>query len=996
MNMRKILVLLIGFMAFAIQSMAQDKVVTGKVTDDNGAPLSGVTIKIKGGKSLGATKADGTYSIKAPANSILQFSSVGSTTSEMQVPANGILDMSLKAGTGENLNEVVVIGYGTAKKKDLTGSVVAISSKDFVKGALTTPEQLITGKVAGVSITPNGGAPGSGSVIRIRGGASLNATNDPLIVLDGVTLDYGGIAGSPNALGMINPADIETFNILKDASAAAIYGSRASNGVIIITTKKGKTGKPKYNFTTMTSLYTPSRYVDVLSADQFRTYVNANGDASQKAMLGTANTDWQREIYQNALGTDNSLSVSGSINKIPYRASIGFLDQNGILKTGNLRRMTASINLSPKFFKDNLKVDVNLRGTISDSRFANEGAIGAAVDFDPTKPVRANSGRFGGYWEWLDGASSTGLKGQAPLNPVGLIDQRDDRSHVERSIGNIQFDYRFPGIFKDFRANLNLGYDVSKGTGTIQVNDSAAMSYRRFKDANNVQHGGVNNVYKSTRSNVLMDLYLNYVKETKAGRFDFMVGYSYQSFLDRNFNYRDFTFRQVAADPAPPNFPFGEGLRRMIGVYGRLNYSYKGKYLLTANFRRDASSVFSNIGRWGNFPSLALAWRIKEEGFLKNVGFINDLKIRGGYGITGQQAGFGLYDFQPFYTLTGNNSQYQFGGQSFNLLAPLAYDPKRKWEQTAMTNIAIDFGIANNRINGTIEYYNRKTTDLLSPIPQPAGSNFTNLQTVNVGSMKNEGVELTLNTQLVKKRDFTFDLGFNATYNKNEITSLELFPNAAFPGIPTGGIQGGTGNSIQVFKPSSPRGTFNVLKQIYDKGGKPIDGLFEDINRDGTINTSDLYTYKQPEAIVFMGLTANFTYKKWNAGFVVRGNFDNYVYNNLQSRTAIRRNILNPIGFLNNGSNEILNSGMTGSGSNFILSDYWIQNASFIRMDNINFGYNAGDIFKNNTNLRFGFNVQNAFFITNYKGLDPEVFGGIDNNVYVRPRVFVFSVNVDF
>lgn len=992
--MKKMLVLL--FLFACTQVIAQDKVVTGKVTDANGAALSGATIKVKGGKTLGATKPDGTFSVKAPANATLEVTFSGMAVSSFAVPASGNIDVSMKAATSD-LNEVVVVGYGSSRKRDLTGSVVSVSSKDFVKGALTTPEQLITGKVAGVSITPNGGAPGSGSVIRIRGGASINGSNDPLIIVDGVPLADGGIAGSPNALGMINPNDIESFNILKDASAAAIYGSRGSNGVIIITTKKGKSGKPRYNFTTMTSLYTPAKYVSVLSSQQFREYVNANGDASYRALLGTANTDWQKEIYQNALGTDNTLSVSGSMGKVPYRASVGYLNQNGILRTGNLKRFTASLNLSPKFFKDNLRVDINLRGTVSESRFANEGAIGSAVSFDPTKPVKATSARFGGYWEWLDPASTTGLKSLAPLNPVGMLEQIDNRSHVERSIGNVQFDYRFPGFLKDLKANLNLGYDVSKGTGTIVINDSAAMGYQRFKDASGKLHGGTNNQYRSTRSNVLMDFYLNYVKETSIGRFDVMAGYSYQSFLDRNFNFRDFTFNGTAADPAPPNFPFGEGLRRLIGIYGRFNYSYKGKYLLTANIRRDASSAFAPTNRWGTFPSLGLGWRIKEEGFLKNVGFINDLKIRAGYGETGNQGGLDPYGYLARYGLSGNTSMYQFGNTFLNSFAPFGYNPDVRWESTQMTNFAVDFAIANNRITGTIEYFNRKTVDLLAPVPQPAGSNFTNIQTVNVGTMTNEGVELTLKTQIVKKRDFTFDLEFNATYNKSIVGQLTQFPDPNYPGIPTGGISGGTGNTIQVHVSGSPRGTFNVLKQVYDeKTGKPIDGLFDDKNRDGIINTNDLYRYKQPEPIVFGGITANFGYKKWNAGFVMRGNFDNYVYNNVHSNTGVRRNILNPIGIIYNGSTEVLNSGMSGNGSNYYLSDYWVQNASFIRMDNINIGFNAGKVFSDNTNTRFGFNVQNAFFITKYKGLDPEVFGGIDNNIYARPRVFVFSVNVDF
>ena len=989
--MRKILVLLIGFMAFAVQSMAQDKVVTGKVTDDNGAPLSGVTIKIKGGKSLGATKADGTYSIKAPVNSILQFSSVGSTTSEMQVPANGILDMSLKAGTGENLNEVVVIGYGTAKKKDLTGSVVAISSKDFVKGALTTPEQLIGGKVAGVGITPNGGAPGSGSVIRIRGGASVGASNNPLIVIDNLPIDDNGIAGSPNALGMINPADIETFTILKDASATAIYGSRGGNGVILITTKKGKSGKAKYNFSSMTSLYTPATKIDVLTADQHRAFITGLNNPAYTTLLGTANTDWQDQIYQSALGSDNNFTVSGTTKgKMPYRVSVGFLDQNGILKTGNLRRVTAAVNLSPKFLKNNLSVDVNLRGTVSQSRFANEGAIGAAVNFDPTKPVRANSGRFGGYWEWLDGSSTTGLKSLAPLNPVGLLNQLDSRSHVERSIGNVQFDYKVPFV-PGLRANLNIGYDVSKGTGTVTINDSAAMSYRRFKDASNVLHGGTNNRYRSDKSNILLESYLNYEKETGVGNFELMVGYTYQAFKTKDYFFADRTFNGTLVNS--PVFPFNIPENRLVSAFGRVKYSLKNKYFISASARRDGSSRFSPQNRWGDFWAVNAGWKIKEEGFLKNVEFINELKLRGGYGTTGQQ-NFGTgYEWQPNYGLTSNQSQYQFGNTFLNAYTPFGYNPKQKWETCAMSNIGLDFAFAKNKISGSIEYYYRESRDLLFPTPQPAGSNFTNILTTNIGTLLNEGVELTLNTKIINKKDFTFDLGFNAAWNKNIITKISGDPNFT---IPTGGISGGTGNNIQIQKEGVNRQAFFTYKQIYDKNGKPIDGLFEDRNRDGIINSDDLGVYKKPDPTIIMGLSGNLSYKKWSAGFVMRANFDNYVYNNVFSNAGVIRNITNPIGYLNNGSTEVLNSGMSGNGANYYLSDYWIQNASFLRMDNINIGFNAGDVFKNNTSLRVGVNVQNAFVITKYRGLDPEVFGGIDNNVYTRPRVFVFSVNLDF
>jgi len=972
---------------------AQEKTVTGKITDaKDGSPVPGATVMVKGSKTGTQTKVDGTFTIKVPnAESVLVISNVGFTGQEVAASKAATISLVQAAGT---LNDIVVIGYGTSRKKDVTGSITTVTSKDFVKGAITTPEQLIAGKVAGVSITPNGGAPGSGSVIRIRGGSSINASNDPLIVVDGVPLDNGGISGSANALNLINPNDIESFNILKDASATAIYGSRASNGVLIITTKKGKSGKPQFNFNTLVGVYTKSGEIDVLSADELRTYVNANGDAAQKALLGTANTNWQNEIYQTAISSDNNLSVSGAIKKIPYRASVGYLNQNGILKTGNLQRTSAAINLSPKFFKDALKVDINLKGSASKNRFANEGAIGAAVTFDPTKPIYSGNNRFGGYYEWRDANSATGLRALAPLNPLGLLEQRDDRSNVLRSIGNVQLDYKIPFV-DGLRANLNVGYDVAKGNGTIVINDSAAMSYRRFNDANNVFHGGVNNEYRQERSNTLLDFYLNYVKESNIGRFDVLAGYSYQDFKTTNYNFADKTFDNTTV--VVPNFPFDIPQNRLIGFYGRLNYSYKGRYLLTASVRRDGSSRFAKENRWGTFPSAALGWRLKEEKMFKNVTALNDLKVRVGFGITGQQDGIGNYSYLGNYGLSGNQSLYQFGNTFYNMYAPFGYNRNLKWEQTEMYNAAVEFALFKNRVTGTVEYYNRSTKDLLNTINQPAGSNFTNQITANVGTMKNEGVEFTLNTGIVRTKDVNWDFGFNVTYNKNTITRLTINDDPKFVGNQYGGISGGTGQQILINALNNPRGAFFVYKQVYDnKTGLPIDGLFDDKNRDGIINDQDLYAYQQVDPKVFLGINSNFNYKKWNAGFVMRANIGNYLYNNVHSNTGVKRNILNPLSYLNNGSANLLETNFSGNGSQYLLSDYYVQNASFLRMDNINIGYNAGKILNNKVGVRITGNVQNVFVITNYNGLDPEISGGIDNNLYPRPRVFVLGVNLDF
>lgn len=996
MNLKRLLVaLVLSVFTFGIQAIAQDKVVTGKVTDANGAAVSNVTIKLKDGKALGTTKSDGTFSVKVPANAILHFSSVGFSATEMQVPANGTMTIALKGGN-DNLGEVVVIGYGSAKKKDLTGSVVAVTSKDFVKGALTSPEQLITGKVAGVSITPNGGAPGSGSVIRIRGGSSVNASNDPLIIVDGVPLDGGGISGSANALNMINPNDIESFNVLKDASAAAIYGTRASNGVILITTKKGKLGKPTFSFSSLFSVYTPSDKIKVLSADEFRGYINTYAPAQFKAMLGNANTDWQNEIYKTSIGTDNNLSMSGAIkNKIPFRASLGYLNQNGILMGGNLKRTSLSLNLSPKYFNNHLKVDLNIKGVVTENKFANEGAIGTAVSFDPTQPVYSGSSKYNGYWEALDANNSNGLKAGA-RNPVGLLKDYHNHSHVERSIGNLQLDYKFH-FLPDLRIVGNIGYDVARGHGTVVVDSTAAQDYKRYKDPNGVYHGGRNNQYLQEKMNYVVDGYLNYTKTTNYGDFDILLGQSFQDNKVRSYNFQDYTTDGSINNIQVFNSLYGEGHNVLASYYSRFRYSYKDKYYVTASYRTDGSSRFPKGNRWGVFPSASLAWRITNESFFKKSKVINDLKLRFGYGVTGQQDGLGDFTYLPNYQLASTASAYQFGSGFTTPYTPVAYNgnPNYTWEKTTMFNYGVDFTLFNNRVSGYIEYYNRKTDDLLFLLDLPAG-NITNQIVDNGGAQKNTGVEFSINAAVVKKKDFTWDLGFNISYNKNEITQISKVYNPNVPGQFTGSI-GGVGNTAQIHSVGHARNSYYVYKQVYGKDGKPLDGVFEDINRDGVINEKDLVFYKSSEPTIFAGLTSNFTYKKWNFGFVMRANYDNYVYNNVRSDKSVYSRVVNTNDKrIYNGAREILATNLSGEGDKYLKSTYWIENASFIKIDNISFGYNVGKVFNNRASLRITGNIQNVAIFTKYSGLDPEVFGGIDNTIYVRPRTFVLGFNMDF
>jgi TonB-dependent starch-binding outer membrane protein SusC len=993
------------FLMSAIIASAQTGSLSGRVMDETNQPLPGASVSVKGTDLMTSTDGNGyfkLYNVK-PGSAIVSVTFIGYQTLERTVNV-GSTDVSVTlqlVPTSESLTEVVIVGYGTQKKADVTGSISTLTVKDFTTGQITTPEQLIAGKVAGVQITSNSGAPGSGSTIRIRGGASLNASNDPLIVIDGVPIDNNGISGSPNALSLINPNDIESMNILKDASASAIYGSRASNGVIIITTKKGRTGKPQLSFNSNFSVANTADQVDILSADEFRTLINTTSSPlatpALKALVGTANTDWQNEIYQSASSSDNNLSLTGSLKAVPYRVSLGYLNQDGVLSTGNLQRTSLSVNLDPRFFNDLLKINVVLKGSYSKSRFADQGAIGAAASFDPTQPVYSSTEKFGGFWEWLDASSTTGLRGLSPKNPMGLLDQRDDYSNVNRSIGNIQFNYTLP-FLRELKANLNLGYDVSKGSGNILVTETAASAVNRFKDANGINQSGVNNEYLQEKTNKLVDFYLNYAKELKTinSRVDLMAGSSFQDFGATQYAYADYSYNGTMNPTSVPSFPLDKPQNRLLSYYGRLVYSVNNKYILTSTLRADGSSRLSPENRWGVFPSAALAWNISEEAFVKNSKVISNLKLRVGYGVTGQQDGINNYSYLGNYSLSNQTAQYQLGGSFYNMYRPLAYNPNLKWEETATSNAGIDFGFAKNRITGSLDYYFKDTKDLLNEITQPAGTNFINQFISNVGNMENKGLEFLINGEVIQKDHLNWNVGFNATYNKNTITNLTAVDDPNYVGVTTGGISGGTGNSIQIHSTGYNRSAFYVYQQVYNAAGKPLEDTFVDRNQDGQITDKDLYRFKGPDAQVYLGFNSNVNYKKWNAGFVMRASLGNYVYNNVASSTGTLRNIFNPLNFLNNGSRDVLETNFSGAGTRYFKSDYYIQNGSFLKLDNVNIGYTVGKVFNNTANLRLNANAQNVFTMTKYTGIDPEIGGGIDNNFYPRPRTFVLGLNLDF
>ncbi|VAW17483.1 Outer membrane TonB-dependent transporter, utilization system for glycans and polysaccharides (PUL), SusC family [hydrothermal vent metagenome] len=990
---------------------AQQKTITGKVTDGStGEALPGVTIVVEGTTYGTITNINGEYTINVEAGQVLAFSYIGYVTQQIVVGEEPVINVVLPVDT-EQLEEVVVIGYGQVKKSDATGSVSVVDAKDFNKGAITSPQELLMGKSAGVSIITNSGAPGSGATIRIRGGSSMRASNDPLIIIDGFPIDNGNVSGSSNALSTINPNDIESFTVLKDASATAIYGSRASNGVIIITTKKGKAGqKLEVNYNSNFSVSKASGFIDVFSGDEFRglaATIAANNSIgltpSDLSRLGNANTDWQDEIYRTALSFEHNLSLTGAVGGTPFRISYGNTNQNGILRTTNFTRNTLDIGVDPSFLENRLQVNIKLKGSYTKNDFGNTGAIGAAVAYDPTQPVMNGNTRFDGYHTWVnisdvlpDGSlNPNGYPNPLGVsNPVALLEQTDNRSTVKRVIGNIILNYNFkyiPGL----RANLNTGYDILKSAGHNNAPDSAPWTFR--------QGIGQKNDYDQKNSNELFDFYLNYVKDIDAisSKIDVTAGYSWQHFKREGSTFnRNGDGSVVTENSSYINENF------LVSFFGRVNYTLKDKYLLTVTLRNDGSSRFSKDNRWGLFPAAAFAWKINKENFLANFEPLSDLKLRLGYGITGQQdISTNYYPYLPVYRKSEGGALYQFGNKFYNTLRPSPYDANIKWEETTTYNIGLDFGFFNNKINGSLDIYQRKTKDLINNIPIAAGSNFSNFLVTNVGNLENKGAELTINARPVSKRDISWDLGFNISYNENKVTKLTKTDDPNYPGVDAGSISGGVGNFIQNISVGYPINSFFVYQQVYNTNGMPIEGVYVDLSGNGgNVTSSNLnkYRYKDPAADVLMGISSRVMYKQFDLSFSGRVSLGNYVYNNVASDRALYSSMYNQSGFFNNLPKWVNNTGFSNTQ---YWSDYYVENASFFRMDNITLGYDLTKALNNTVSSRISFTVQNAFIITKYTGLDPEIGAtgdanrptlGIDNNIYPRPRVFLFGVNFTF
>ena len=910
----------------------------------------------------------------------LEFSYVGYKSKTITVPATTKVVNVQLSDDAQVLSDVVVIGYGTTRKSDLTGSVSNVSSKEFNAGLISSPEQLINGKVSGVQIMSASGSPTAGSTIRIRGGASLNASNDPLIVLDGVPLETGGISGnSGNFLSLINPSDIESMTILKDASSTAIYGSRASNGVIIITTKKGSNEKIKVSFNTTNSIQTRTKLADMLSRDEFVDVINTYGTSAQKSLLGNESTDWNDQIYQSAFGTDNNLSLSGKIAKdFPVRASLGYYNQKGILKTDKAERFTGSLSVSPSFFDGYLKINLNAKGSVNNNRFAETGAIWAASTFNPTLPVYSGNTNFGGYYETLD---NTGAPvNAAVLNPLGRVKQNKSTSKVQRFIGNADIDYKMH-FLPELKFHTTLGVDYAEGEGKIYVPAEAMQYYTTA--GRNYEYGPQKN------TNRLLTAYLNYNKylEGLKSNIDATVGYDYQYWKSTSPAYAELN----TLGETQTSIAASDQRHTLLSYYARLNYTYDSRYMLTATIRRDGTSRFDESTRWGTFPSVALGWRVTEESFLKDNAVLSNLKIRASFGITGQQDGIGNYGHLPVYTIGQDGAQYQFGNEYYYTYRPQSYNKLLKWETTTAYNIGFDFGFLKDRVTGSFDYYTRQTKDLIATVPAPAGTTFNKTITTNVGNVDNNGIEFTLNATPIQTKDWTWDISYNMTWQKMKVKNLSLVESSA----KTNTLVGPSidGYQFQVLSEGYEPYMFYVYHQLYDeKTGKPVEGAYADVNKDGQINSSDLYRYNSPAPDYIFGLSTSLRYKKWNLGMSFRANVGNYVYNGMAMNTGAWSTVSYNSYQLNNLNHSFLN---TGFKNRQYLSDYYVENASFLKMDNLTLGYNFGRVL-NCFNLNASAMVQNVFCITQYKGVDPEVPNGMDVSFYPRPRTFSVSVGLEF
>ena len=966
------------------KAKGQPKIVRGTVKDANGEPLPGATVMVSGNNGQGTvTDIDGNFSINASEGSELVVTFIGYNQQKIKVDGRNTYAVSMSEESN-TLNELVVIGYGQVKKKDLTGSVTAIKPDELNKGVQSTAQDALVGKIAGVNVVSSSGAPGSGATIRIRSGASLSASNDPLIVIDGVPVDNSDIEGGGNIIGAINPNDIETFTVLKDASATAIYGSRASNGVIVITTKKGTDGKIKFNYSGNVSLSSVAKRLEPLTADEFRSFVPTVTGVPSGVEFGTSNTDWQDEIFRTAISTEHNLSMSGNLlKKAPYRVSLGYTDQQGIIKTNSYKRYTFDGGITPSLLDDHLTIALNAKLSSENNRLVDGSVVGNALRYDPTRPVKTGSPTSDtdpglGYFIWMNGNYPMAIQTD---NPVAQLELQNFRNKVGRFIGSANILYKVHGL-EDLQFNLNLGMDYLKSDYTKDVPDFAGTMYTsNMKDGTGLDYDGV-----QKKKNSLLDFYANYA-HTFAEKHDFsvMAGYGWQHFWKK---YDDTTLSPEGEELFSPYHYETEYY--LLSLYGRINYTYADKYMLTATLRADASSRFSKDNRWGYFPSVALGWRISEENFLKNNKVVSNLKLRLSYGQTGQQDILNDYPYMTTFTVSYPESSYLFGDTWYNTYRPNAYDKDIKWETTITWNAGLDYGFLDNRIYGSVDVYKRHTKDLLNTINVISGTNYSSVLTTNIGEMDNEGVEFSINAVPVQTKDFKWDLGFNYTWSTSKITKLNTFDSES-NFVQTGSISG-TGKYVQVFMVGKRPYTFYLAKQAYDENEKPMEGMY--VQPDGSISSIETRYATNKSALPksYIGFNTSLTYKNWYLGINAHGSFGAYVYNYVRADQYLQSVYSDQGSF----SNILPSTRDLGFETQQLYSDYFLESADFFRLDNITLGYTFKKLWNSDSSLRLAFAVQNVFTITGYSGVDPELSDGIDRDVYPRPRTFSLSANLNF
>ena len=1025
----RLLALICGLFMTAT-AFAQQIAVNGFVKDATGEPIIGATVRVAGTDGGAVTDIDGNFTLNAEPGAKLQISYIGYETQEVTAAKNVVV--TLQEDAGKSLNEVVVIGYGRARKSDLTGSVTAIKPDEMNHGLVTSAQDALQGKIAGVNITTSGGEPGAGATIRIRGGSSLNASNNPLIVIDGLAMDSYGIQGASNPLSLVNPNDIESFTVLKDASATAIYGSRASNGVIIITTKKGqKNAKPRVSYNGNISVSAIKNKMGVMSSSAYQAYVkdlimNEKGltedeyynseyyenlgyyDADGNHLF--ANTDWQDEIYRTAVSTDHNVTVSGGIKNMPYRVSFGYTDQNGVVKTSNYQRYTASVNLAPSFLDDHLNFNINAKGMYSKTRYANAGsAIGSAIFMDPTKPVYdvdKNNG-FGGFWQWGstadwgDTAWGTNINTYATGNPVAALRNYYDKGKSKALVGNIEVDYKIHG-FEDLHLHMNAGMDISSGKSN--------KSQSPYTYASGTYYYGNYGWNTQDTYNLSLNLYAQYMKDVAdIHHFDIMAGYEWQHFHIKSdyFYYGLYpeTSTKVDADGNPLAGTYYQPSENtlyksenyLVSFFGRFNYTLMDRYMLTFTLRDDGSSRFSKSKRWGLFPSLALAWKFKEESFLKDVSWVSDAKLRLGWGKTGQQEGIGDYTYIATYTPNSQGAYYPLFGEG-RTLRPDAYNPNLTWEKTTTWNAGLDLSFMRDRLSLNFDFYHRKTTDLINTVVVPVGTNFANKVTSNIGSLHNTGFEFAANWRAIQTKDWSWQIGYNLTWNKNKIDELVANGGKDYKILHGGLAVGDSGSDgVKAWHVGKPVEAFYVYQQVYDANGKPIEGQYVDRDGNGILNSDDRYYYKKSTPDVTMGFTSKLIWKNWDFGFSLRASINNYVYNGVEAGNS---NLSLTNTYLGKAWHNVINMAREKNWQSATvrgaLSDYYIQNASFLKCDNITLGYSFSNLFGLKANGRVYATVQNVFTITEYKGLDPEIDGGYDGNIYPRPFVGILGVSLNF